>query len=270
MRHAVFLPPFDGFADPCRLVDLAIAAEEAGWDGVFLWDHMLRWPGDRSGPVGDTWLSLAAMASRTSRVLLGPCVTPLPRRRPQKVAREAVSLDHLSAGRLVLGVGLGVNSGGELERFGEPASNRELAGMLDESLELIFALWSGTEVSHSGKHYRADGVTFLPRPLQQPRPPVWCAASGSGKPRPLRRAARLDGLFPDNATPESLGPMLEVVAAERGTLDGFDVVLQAHRGSDMDAFARAGATWAFWSSYPPDPVDDVMRAVIAGPGALAR
>lgn len=270
MRHAVFLPPFDGFADPRRLVDLAIAAEEAGWDGFFLWDHMLRWPGDRPGPVGDTWLSLAAVASHTSSVLLGPGVTPLPRRRPQKVAREAVSLDHLSAGRLVLGVGLGVNSGGELDRFGEPAEDRELGAMLDESLELIFALWSGTEVRHSGKHYKAEGVTFLPRPLQQPRPPVWCAASGLGKPRPLRRAARLDGLFPSDGTPQTLGPMLEVVAAERGTLDGFEVVLPARRGSDMAAFTRAGATWAFWSFYPPDPMDEVMRAVVAGPGALAR
>lgn len=268
MRHAIFLPPFDEFADPRRLVELAVIAEEQGWDGIFLWDHILRWPG-QPGAVGDTWVALTAIASSTKRLRLGPGVTPLPRRRPQKVAREAVSLDHLSGGRLVLGVGLGSNSGGEFERLGESADARLRAEMLDEALELIFALWSGEEVHHAGKHYKADGVSFLPRPLQQPRPPVWGAAAGNGKPGPLKRAARLDGLFPDAGTPENLGPMLEVVAAERATLEGFDVALPAHPGSDMDAFARAGATWALWSFYPP-VADEVMRAALAGPGAMAR
>jgi alkanesulfonate monooxygenase SsuD/methylene tetrahydromethanopterin reductase-like flavin-dependent oxidoreductase (luciferase family) len=104
MRHAIFLPPFDDFADPRRLVELAEAAEESGWDGFFLWDHILRWPG-HEGQVGDTGTALAAIAARTSRMRIGPLLTPLPRRRPHKFAREAVSLDHLSGGRLILGVG---------------------------------------------------------------------------------------------------------------------------------------------------------------------
>jgi alkanesulfonate monooxygenase SsuD/methylene tetrahydromethanopterin reductase-like flavin-dependent oxidoreductase (luciferase family) len=269
VRHAVFLPPFDDFADPRRLVELAIAAEESGWDGFFLWDHILRWPG-HEGQVGDTWTALAAVAARTSRIRLGPLLTPLPRRRPQKFARESVSLDHLCDGRLTLGVGLGVNTDGELSRFGEDADNRVLAEKLDEALDLVCALWSGDEVSHAGKHYRADAVAFLPRPLQQPRPPLWGAASGDGRPRPLRRAARLDGLFPSDGTPENLGPMLEAVARERGTLDGFDVALPAFDGADMDSFARAGATWALWQFYPPSPADDIIAAVTAGPAARAR
>lgn len=269
MQHAVFLPPFDDFADPRRLVELAIAAEESGWDGYFLWDHILRWPG-HEGQVGDTWTALAAIAARTSRMRIGPAITPLARQRPHRFARAAVSLDHLSGGRLVLGVGLGVDTDGEMSRFGEGPADRVLGDRLDEALDLVLALWSGNEVSHAGTYYKADGVAFLPRPLQQPRPPLWGAASGTSKPRPLRRAARLDGLFPADGTPERLGPMLDLVARERGTLDGFDVVLPAFPGSDMDKFASAGATWALWHFYPPGPAGDIIQAVAAGPAARAR
>lgn len=269
MRHAVFLPPFDDFADPRRLVDLGVTAEESGWDGFFLWDHALRWPG-HEGRVRDVWTALATIAARTSRLRIGPAITPLPRWRPQRFARAAVSLDHLSGGRLVLGAGLGVDTDGELSRFGEAAGNRVLGDRLDEALQLVLALWSGDEVSHEGTSYKADGVAFLPRPLQQPRPPLWGAATGTGKRRPLRRAARLDGLFPADRTPERLGPMLDLVARERGTLDGFDVALPAFPGSDMDKFASTGATWALWHFYPPSPADDILRAVTAGPAARGR
>jgi hypothetical protein len=131
----------------------------------------------------------------------------------------------------------------------------------------VLALWSGDEVSHAGTHDKADGVAFLPRPLQQPRPPLWGAATGTGRPLPLKRAARLDGLFPADGTPDKLGPMLDVIAAERGMLDGFDVALPAFPGSHMEAFERAGATWALWHFSPPAPADDIMKAVSAGPAA---
>jgi alkanesulfonate monooxygenase SsuD/methylene tetrahydromethanopterin reductase-like flavin-dependent oxidoreductase (luciferase family) len=269
MRHAVFLPPFDDFADPRRLVDLAIAAEESGWDGFFLWDHVLRWPG-HAGRVGDTWTALAAVATRTSRIRIGSHITPIGRGLPHRFARTAVSVDHLSGGRLVIGVGLGVDTDGEMSRFGEDSDSRVRAAKLEEALELVLALWSGDEVSHAGTYYKADGVAFLPRPIQQPRPPLWGAASGRGRPRPLKRAAQLDGLFPDDGTPDNLAPMLDVIAAERGSLHGYDVALMASPGSDMEAFERAGATWAMWSFYPPDPADDIMKAVSAGPAASAR
>jgi Luciferase-like monooxygenase len=236
MRHAVFLPPFDDFADPRGLVELAIAAEESGWDGFFLWDHILRWPG-HEGQVGDTWTALAAIAARTSRMRIGPAITPLARRRPHQFARAAVSLDHLSGGRLVLGIGLGVDTDGEMSRFGEYPGNRLLGDRLDEALDLVLALWG--------------------------------AASGTGKPRPLKRAARLDGLFPADGTPEQLGPMLDLVARERGTLDGFDVALPAFPGSDMDKFAGAGANWALWHFYPPGPANDIIHDVTVGPTACA-
>ena len=167
MRHALYLPPFGELADPRVVVDLAVAAEEAGWDGIFLWDHMWR-PAHDGIDIADTWVTLSAIATATQRLRLGPTVTPLSRRRPQKVAREAVTLDRLSDGRLTLGVGLGVDTGGELERFGECAVEAVQAERLDEALELLVALWSGAEVNHRGRHFTADGVRFLPGPSNDP------------------------------------------------------------------------------------------------------
>lgn len=158
----MFLPPFDDFADPRRLVDLAVAAEESGWDGFFLWDHVLRWPG-HEGWVGDTWTALAAVAARTSRIRIGPHIAPIARGWPHRFARAAVSVDHLSGGRLVLGVGLGVDTDGEMSRFGEDPDDRVLAAKLDEALELVLALWSGDEVSHAGTYHKADGVAMPER-----------------------------------------------------------------------------------------------------------
>ena len=242
MRHALYVAPFGELADPTALVEVAVAAEASGWDGLFVWDHMWR-PPDRVGPVGDAWIALAAIAARTSRLRLGPMVVPLARRRPQKVARESVALDHVSEGRLTLGVGLGVDTGGELARFGEVTDERERGVVLDEALELLLALWSGEEVHHHGPHFRADGVRFLPVALQRPRIPLWGAARGGSGAGPLHRAAALDGIFPVGATDEQLKRLLDVVATVRGSLDGYDVAVVAADGTDADRAAQSGATW---------------------------
>lgn len=264
MRHALHFPPFGELADPATVTALAIQAEARGWDGLFLWDHMIRPPGDPQ-VIADPWIVLAAVAATTSRIRIGTMITPLARRRPQKVARETVTLDHLSHGRLVLGVGLGVNSGGELERFGECTDERERAARLDEALTVLFALWSGSVVDHHGAHFQASGVRFLPTPLQRPRIPVWGAAIGSRpRPGPLRRAARLDGLFPVDASPEQLGSMVDAVRRERGSLDGYDVAAELEPdadAADVHAFAAAGATWAMWS-FGVDARREAIASVI--------
>jgi alkanesulfonate monooxygenase SsuD/methylene tetrahydromethanopterin reductase-like flavin-dependent oxidoreductase (luciferase family) len=269
MRHALHLPIFSVFAEPAAVVELAVAAEEAGWDGFFTWDHVIRTHEPARSAVADPWILLAAVAARTSRIRLGPMVTPLARRRPQKVARETVTLDHLSNGRLIFGVGLGVDSGGELTRFGEIAGPKERADAYDEALELLQALWSGEEVDHHGRHYTAEHVRFLPRPVQQPRIPLWGAAWSLAR-RPLRRAAKLDGFFPVGDDPEVLGPLLDVVAEERGGLDGYDVMFEAAPGTDLDDLAARGVTWVM------RPLDDTadpaatIAAVAQGPdGPLA-
>jgi alkanesulfonate monooxygenase SsuD/methylene tetrahydromethanopterin reductase-like flavin-dependent oxidoreductase (luciferase family) len=266
MRHALYLPPFAAYSDPAVVVDLAVAAEDGGWDGLFLWDHVVRPTEPHRAEVGDPWILAAAVATATSRLRIGPMVTPLARRRPQKVARESVTLDRLSGGRLVLGVGLGVNTGDELGRFGEPTDDKARAEVYDEALGLLQALWSGEEVDHHGTHFTAAGVRFLPRPVQQPRIPLWGAARGGGATRPVRRAARLDGLFPVHATLEQLAPMLDVVRAERGDLDGYDVAMEATAAADMEAYAEAGVTGVLRGVDDTRPAATVVAAVGLGPG----
>src|ERR1700712_3069741 len=158
-RRAVFVAPFDELADPRLLAGLAAEAEAAGWDGFFLWDHIVYSAPTRA--VLDPWIAMAAIAMATNTIITGPMVTPLSRRRPHKLARETVTLDLLSAGRTVLGVGLGSDRHGELSPVGEVAEPREQARMLDDALAKLQEYWSGA---------------FVPRPVQRPRIPIWAAA----------------------------------------------------------------------------------------------
>jgi alkanesulfonate monooxygenase SsuD/methylene tetrahydromethanopterin reductase-like flavin-dependent oxidoreductase (luciferase family) len=196
MRSGLWLPLFEELADPRVVARLAAEAEEQGWDGIFVWDQM-RWR-EPIRQVADPWITLTAVATATEQVKLGPMVTPLPRRRPAKVARETSTLDQLSGGRLILGVGLGGDQfAGEFSKTGEQVDDRSRGEMLDEALEILTEAWSGEAVNHRGKHYVIDDVQFLPRPVQRPGVPVWVAAF-PGNVKPLRRAARYDGFFPVN------------------------------------------------------------------------
>ena len=194
MRLGLYIPPFDELADPALVARLCAEAEEAGWDGVFVWDQV-RWR-EPVVDVADPQITLAAIASATERIRLGPMVTPLARRRPAKVARETATLDRLSDGRLTLGVGLGSDRfAREYSITGEEVDDRKRAAMLDEALEILQAAWSGELVQHRGEHYTVDAMRFLPRPVQRPGPPIW-AAGFYGNKRPLRRAIRYQGFFP--------------------------------------------------------------------------
>ena len=273
VRHGLYFPPFGELADPELVVRLAGQAERRGWDGVFLWDHMIRPPGDPQ-EIADPWILLAAVAGATTHLRIGAMITPLARRRPQKVARETVTLDHLSRGRLVVGVGLGVNSGGELERFGECTDEPARGAMLDEALDLLFALWSGQEVHHRGRYFTADGVRFLPTPWQQPRIPVWGAAvGGRRRPAPLQRAARLDGVFPVHTTIEEFRDMVNDLRTLRGTLDGYDIAAEVAPDADdalLAAFEQAGATWIMHSFPLHTKAEAMAKAIERGPQTLAH
>lgn len=247
VRRGVCLPPFGELADPRVLAELAAAAESAGFDGVFVSDHVVL-PQRPALPVCDAWIALAAMATATTRVTLGPRVTPLSRRRPHDVARQAVALDQLGEGRLVLGVGPGCDAGGEFARLGEADAARDRAERLDEALDVITGLWSGEPVRHAGRHYRVDDLFFLPRPTQRPRIPIWVAARTTA-PAVMRRAARFDGLFPQ-ASPGELADMLTAVAELRDGLDGYEVAVALPPAADPDPYLTAGATW--WLTQLPD------------------
>ena len=262
MRHAIFVAPFAELSEPRALLDVALAAEESGWDAVFLWDHVLR-PVEETTHIGDAWISLAAIAAATTRIRLGTMVTPINRRRPAKLARETVALDRLSGGRLTLGLGLGVDSGGELSRFGEITDPVERGDRLDEGAELLLQLWSGEEVDHDGPHFAARGVRFLPGPAGA-RIPLWFAARGDAR-RPVRRAARLGaGVHAIEMDRGQVVTMLDLVTDVRGSLDGFDVALNVEPGADAGEIEAMGATWAMHAFGPASTVADVLAVVGRG------
>jgi alkanesulfonate monooxygenase SsuD/methylene tetrahydromethanopterin reductase-like flavin-dependent oxidoreductase (luciferase family) len=257
VKSALFLPVFDALSDPLVVARVAAEAEEAGWHGVFVWDHISYREPVRA--VADPWIALAAVAAATSSVRLGPMVTPLPRRRPVVVARQVASLDQLSGGRVVLGVGTGGDGARELSATGEELDPRVRGAMLDESLEVLRAAWTGQPVQHHGKHYVVDDLTLLPTPVQAGGPPVWVAGR-YGNPKPLRRAALHDGVFPiDLETPDQLAEVVGTVTELRGSLDGYDVVIG---GRDPGPFAAVGATWWAASFSPYDITVDEVRGVL--------
>jgi alkanesulfonate monooxygenase SsuD/methylene tetrahydromethanopterin reductase-like flavin-dependent oxidoreductase (luciferase family) len=188
LRSALWLPLFGDLADPVAAARLAAEAEEARWHGFFVWDH-LSWRAPVR-EVADPWITLAAAATATERVRLGPMVTPLARRRPAKVARETVTLDRLSGGRLTLDVGLGSDRfGAEFSTTGEQLDDRLRGQMLDEALQVLAAAWSGRAVHHRGTHYTINGLRFLPRPVQQPG----CRCGSPGSPGTLGHCAAPPG-----------------------------------------------------------------------------
>jgi alkanesulfonate monooxygenase SsuD/methylene tetrahydromethanopterin reductase-like flavin-dependent oxidoreductase (luciferase family) len=199
--------------------------------------------------VADPWVALSAIASATETLRLGPMITPLSRRRVQKVGRETITLDHLSRGRLTLGVGLG--NADDLEPFGEVTDRRERARLLDESLERLDGFWRGG---------------FKPLPVQRPRIPVWVGANWPNR-RPIRRATRWDGLFPiDLPGPEQLAALAEEIGhARAGTTDPFDLVVEVSPGADVRPWEAAGATWVLTSIEPQPPELEIRRVIESGP-----
>lgn len=286
MKYGLYLPNFGAFGDARLLAELACDAEQAGWDGFFIWDHIARaW----TPQVVDTWVALTAIAWSTTKIRFGPLVTPLPRRRPWKVARETASLDQLSKGRLVLGVGLGGTGGREVEwaNFAEELDLRTRAQMLDEGLDILTGLWSGKPFTYEGQHYQVKNSQFLPTPIQSPRIPIWVAGNWPHK-APFRRAARWDGVVPqfdleqgDELT--QLKQAIQYIQEQRKNDSAYEVVYSSALGLNHDSdqlaeriarYAEVGVTWWLGQLYPQHfgaewqgywPVEAMRQRIIQGP-----
>ncbi|HEX6123326.1 MAG TPA: LLM class flavin-dependent oxidoreductase [Ktedonobacterales bacterium] len=278
MRYGLSLPNGGVCGDARVLAELGCLAEEAGWDGVFVEDYIVH-QSDGAVPTCDPWIALAAMAVGTRRICLGTSVTPLSRRRPWKVAREAVALDQLSNGRFILGVGSGDAGEAGFSRVNEARDARERAQILDEALEIIVGLWRGEPFSYHGQHFQVNEMTFLPTPVQQPRIPILV---GGGWPLrgPARRAARYDGccLYLQHApgdfrdwTPEEVRALKTFIERHRDPARAtapYEIKLGGRSRSDdwerdralMRALAEAGVTW--WVEYVPAGELDAMRASV--------
>ncbi len=260
-----------------QIGDMAAAAERAGWDGVFYWDAVHI---DDFGEMHDPWVALTVIAQATSRVRLGGIVMALPRHKPWVFSRAAVSVDHVSHGRLVLPMGLGALDDGAFARTDEPTDIRLRAERMDESLAILEGLWTGEPFRAEGRHYPMEAMQFLPRPVQRPRIPIWMVGAWPRE-RSMRRVLRYDGILPNKLAaaggqepiaPEDAVAIRDYVLEHRGSTDGFDIVVEGKTPAGDPAtgaeivrpWLDAGATWwteADWRA----PIDQLRRRVEGGP-----
>ncbi len=249
MQYGFILPG----GDLRTLIELAVEAEAAGWDGVFYWDAIYI---ESAGLMYDPWVVLAALATHTKRVRIGAVLTPLSRRRPWKLARETVTLDHLSNGRLILPVGLGALDDGGFTKVGEVADRKMRAELLDEGLEILTGLWSGQPFSFQGQHYHLEEMTFLPSALQSPRIPIWVVGAWP-RIKSMQRVLRYDGLLaaklPEDGemTPADIRAMKAFIDEHRTATTPFDIVWEGETPAEdreqaisiVRPWAEAGVTW---------------------------
>jgi len=291
VRYSINIPNFGDFADVDKIITLARAAEECGWDALFLWDHVVHDKARRRGvPFADPWVALTAVALSTERLRLGPLLTPVARRRPEQLAREVATLDRLSGGRVIFAAGLGAPIEDEFGSFGDHADAKQIAGRLDEGLELINRYWSGERVDHDGRYYQVRDVELLPTPVQRPRPPVWIGGYWPTR-APMRRAARWDGAVPlfhsaqhgVAPDPAEVADLVAFIAGRRHgqaeSMTGFEIVVGGTTPGDpaqaqtiIGPLAEAGATW--WDERMPQTDEDfmhfepILRRVEQGPPRL--
>ncbi|GCE30616.1 hypothetical protein KDA_61000 [Dictyobacter alpinus] len=253
MQYGLYMPNLSVAADPRLLIELAQEAEVAGWDGFFLWDHISL--GLYEMAVVDPWIVMAGIASHTKHIRFGPLVTPLPRRRPWMVAREALALDHLSNGRFILGVGVG-NEPFSLDNFGEETDIKRRAAMTDEALDILVGLWSGKPFNYTGSYYQVKDTVFLPAPVHPGGIPIWVAATWPHK-APMRRAARWDGVVPSAGNVDkhinvaTYREFVTYIREQQATAKPFDFLYYGTTtgddpGRDADTIlplADAGMTW---------------------------
>jgi alkanesulfonate monooxygenase SsuD/methylene tetrahydromethanopterin reductase-like flavin-dependent oxidoreductase (luciferase family) len=279
MKFGLYLCNYGAYANPENLKKISIAAEESNWDGIYLWDHIN--PSKQGVNVIDPWIALSIVAFNTNKIRLGTTVTPIPRRRPRKLARETVSIDHLSNGRFTLGVGIGSPPEDEFGYFGEPTNQKIRGEMLDEGLDILEGLWSGEPYKFKGEHYNiSKPVKFLPKPIQQPRIPIWTAGFWNYTSyKAFRRAAKYDGCIPiiqkmkDKSRIDVYRDIKNYIEKYRDISDPFDLVLLLTYPNSKKLFQdtlnefEGTATWWLQSGYnwQAKSIDVILENIRQGP-----
>ena len=252
-KYGIALIQFNEFSDPNLVIEFAIEAEQAGWDGIFLCDH-LYYSREPINSISETWVLLSAIAAKTQTLKLGTYVSPLPKYHPWQLAKITATLDVLSNGRLILGLGIG-GPEVEYEAFGEKYDTKILAEKLEESLDILQGLWSGQPFSYSGKHYSFENVCLLPKPIQSPRIPIILGGMWPSK-KPFIRAAKFDGAapihknFPQELTVEEFQEIISLIKQHRTTNDTFEILKSGTgfftpetRLEMIKSYVDVGITW---------------------------
>lgn len=258
-------------SDPHKLIELAIESEKAGWDGFFLWNTFLN---PDSLYIANPIVTMSAIATKTNRIKLGFLISPLPFYKPWQFASEIATLDHLSNGRFILGVGLGFNPK-DFSSFNESDELKIRGEKLNESLDIITGLWTGKPFSYTGKHYQIKNVQLLPTCKQQPRVPIWVAGFWPNK-KPFQRAAKYEGMYPGSdgpqLTPETIIEILKYIHSHRTVKGSFDALIwvklqekEEEIQKMVQEYEQAGLTWMKIPITPSKSYLELMEIIKAGP-----
>jgi len=273
-KFGIYIANYGIFNDPQDYIDLAILGENNGWDGFFLWDHVFL-SSNKTIPFLDPWIILSAVAVKTKRIKLGTTVTPLARRRPWIIAKEVATLDRLSKGRMILGVGLGIDI--DFSVFGENTNRIIRSEKLDESLHILKGLWANKPFTFKGKHFNIKEVEFFPKPFQD-KIPIWVGGTWPIK-KPFQRAAQYDGVFPLKAgEEESLSPndyreIIKYIKQYRSSLDSYDIIKSIYttgiKEEDewINDYLNIGITWFVEAIWPgrDSSLDNIKKIISRGP-----
>ena len=267
MHHGIHFPLFGLLSSPQVGIEIGMAAEEYGWDGVFVWDHLFS-PVPGKWSISDPWIVLAAIATTTTTIRLGPMVCPLPRYRISSLAQQTVTLDHLSQGRLILGLGTGRDNWREYSAFGDDGSPQHLGRLLDQGVQVLTQLWSGKSVTFHGE-LTVEQAQLHPSPVQNPRIPLWFGTNRTTG-TPIRRAACYDGIFPigflQGMPLEDLVTIITTITHIRGDLDDFDIAVGIYPDQLIDPqLVTLGVSWIMHTFWPGDTPDKILEFISHGP-----
>ncbi len=277
IKYGLGLIQFNEFSNPDVVIDFAVEAEKAGWDGIFLIDHVM-FSREHISSIAETWVLLGAIAAKTDKIKIGTCVSALPRYHPWQFAKMAATLDVLSKGRLILGLGLG-GPDIEYEAFGQDYDLELLAEKMDESLEIIQGLWTGEMYSFTGKHYQIDRACLLPKPIQKPRIPLILGGTWPFK-KPFIRASKYDGMlpihknFPQDLTHTELKETIDIAKENRTSDEPFEIMVFGsgfftpnHHKDIIKSYVDVGITW--WlehvNTLMQPSVEEMRKMVKQGP-----